>query len=59
MVPPGCRLPVAQILQVSAIAIRRAIDIDIRNTAIQFLCEPNFSFILLSIILQAAAQHTR
>jgi hypothetical protein len=59
MVPPGCRLPVAPILQVSAIAVRCAIDINIHNRAIQFLCEPNFSFILLSIILQAAAQRAR
>ena len=30
------RLPAASILQVSAIAVRRAIDIDHRNTAMQF-----------------------
>jgi hypothetical protein len=49
MVPPGRWLPVAPILQVSVIDIR-AIDIDIRNMGIQFLCEPNFSFILWGII---------
>jgi hypothetical protein len=37
MVPPSRRLPVAPILQVSAIAVRRAIDHDHRNTAMYFL----------------------
>ncbi len=36
MVPPAGQLPAASI-QVSAIAIRRAIDRNRRNTAIQFL----------------------
>ena len=36
MVPPSCRLPTAQILQVSAIAVHRAIDLDLRNTAMYF-----------------------
>ena len=36
MIPPARRLPAASILQVSAIAVRRAIDLDHRNTAMQF-----------------------
>jgi len=36
MISPARRLPAASILQVSAIAVRRAIDIDHRNTAMQF-----------------------
>ena len=37
MISPARRLLVASILQVSAIAVCRAIDIDHRNTAMQFL----------------------
>jgi hypothetical protein len=40
MISPARRrlpVPAASILQVSAIAIRRAIDIDHRNTAMQFI----------------------
>jgi hypothetical protein len=33
MVPPSRRIPVAPILQVSAIAVRCVIDINLRNTA--------------------------
>jgi hypothetical protein len=36
MISPARRLPAASILQVSAIAVRRAIDLDHRNTAMQF-----------------------
>jgi len=36
MISPARQLPAASILQVSAIAVRRAIDIDHRNTAKQF-----------------------
>jgi len=36
MISPARRLPAASILQVSVIAVRRAIDIDHRNTAMQF-----------------------
>ena len=36
MISPARRLPAAPILQVSAIAVCRAIDLDLRNTAIQF-----------------------
>ncbi len=36
MVPPGRRLPAAPILRVKAIAVCRAININTRNTAIQF-----------------------
>ena len=36
MISPARRLPAASILQVSAIAVRRVIDIDHRNTAMQF-----------------------
>jgi hypothetical protein len=37
MVPPSRRLPTAQILQVSTIAVHRAIDLDLCNTAMYFL----------------------
>ena len=36
MISPARRLPAASILKVSAIAVRRAIDIDHRNAAMQF-----------------------
>jgi hypothetical protein len=36
MISPARRLPAASILQVSVIAVRRAIDIDHQNTAMQF-----------------------
>ena len=36
MISPARRLPAAPILQVSAIAVCRAIDLDLRNTAMQF-----------------------
>jgi hypothetical protein len=36
MISPARRLPAAPIEQVSAIAVRRTIDIDHRNTAMQF-----------------------
>jgi hypothetical protein len=36
MISPARRLPAASILQVSAIAVRRAIDLDLRNMAMQF-----------------------
>jgi len=36
MISPAHRLPAASILQVSAIAVRRVIDIDHRNTAMHF-----------------------
>jgi hypothetical protein len=35
MIPPARRLPAAPILQVSAIAVRRVIDIDHLNMAMQ------------------------
>jgi hypothetical protein len=37
MIPPSCQLPVAPILQVSAITVRCAIDIDLCNTAMKHL----------------------
>jgi hypothetical protein len=37
MVPPSCQLPVAPILQVSVIAVCRAIDHDHCNSAMYFL----------------------
>jgi hypothetical protein len=36
MISPARRLPAAPILQVSAIAVCRAIDLDLRNTAMQY-----------------------
>jgi hypothetical protein len=36
MISPARRLPAAPILQVSAIAVCRTIDLDLRNTAMQF-----------------------
>jgi len=49
MIAPARRLPVASILQVSAIAIRRAIDIDHRNMAMQFfLHETNCFFLFIA-----------
>jgi hypothetical protein len=58
MVPPNRRLPGAPILQVSAIAVRRAIDHNHCNTAMYFFYDTNFSFIYFTIILCAAAQRT-
>jgi len=37
MISPARRLPAAPILQVSAIAVCCAIDLDLRNMAMQFL----------------------
>jgi hypothetical protein len=46
------QLPAASILQVSAIAVRRAIDINHRNTAMHFFfINKLFLFILLTIII--------
>jgi hypothetical protein len=54
MVPPSRRLPAAPILQVSAIAVRRGIDPNHRNTAMYFLLMTlTFSlFILLLFYVQ-------
>jgi hypothetical protein len=57
MLPPMRQLPAASILKVSMIAVSRAIDLNLHNTAMQyFLCETKCSFNLLTIILQEANQ---
>jgi len=50
MISPARRLPAAPILQVSAIAVCRAIDLDLRNTAMQFL-DVKLTFSLLYLLL--------
>ena len=56
MISPARWLPAAPIFKVSAIAIRRAIDLDLQNEEMQLLCETNEFFILFTIILLAADQ---
>ena len=51
MISPARGFPAAPILKVSAIAVCRTIDLDLRNTAMQFFSrETNCFFILLPII---------
>ena len=59
MISPAHRLPAAPIFKVSAIAIRRAIDLDLQNEEMQLLCETNEFFILFTIILYAADRRAR
>ena len=50
MISPARRLPAAPILQVSAIAVCCAIDLDLRNTAMQFL-DVKLTFSLFYLLL--------
>ena len=50
MISPAHRLPAAPILQVSAIAVCCAIDLDLRNTAMQFL-DVKLTFSLFYLLL--------
>jgi hypothetical protein len=56
MVPPSPRLPETPILQVSVIAVHRAINQDHRNLAVSFFDDTYFSFIYFTITLCAVTQ---
>ncbi len=58
MTAPTCWLPMAPFFEVSAVAVYRVIDLDLHNTAMQFLCETNCSFNSLTAKSVLAGQKT-